>query len=409
MAIYKKLRFSLVILVLISSILMLVACNKDQTLYNEDGLQFELINDGTAYAVSVGKATKSGNKELVIPSEFKGKPVAAIAAYGFCDNTGRPNGRTNEVTSITIPSSVTMIGRAAFTGCDLLANVTIPSSVTSMGAHAYSSCIYNNTADNNVVYMDQWAVYYKGNIDTVSLREDTVGIADNAFAQCDSLTSIVIPASVKYIGNTTISLVTSETNEEAYATEPSPPEGVFLECVYLESVVFENGSLLEIIGVSAFDFCSNLKSIVIPSGVKVIEKQAFNNCISLESIEIPINVKSIGYRTFGDCQNLENITFTNGSLIENIGAGAFTDCTKLETIVFPASLKSIGASAFAACGGIINMEIPVGITKIDVYAFSSWHNPQTIYVREFSCQADADAAWGEKWRALCSAEIVYLG
>ncbi|MBQ3483832.1 MAG: leucine-rich repeat domain-containing protein [Clostridia bacterium] len=68
---------------------------------------------------------------LVLPNDYNGKAYD-IYKYAFynCKN----------LTSVTIPSSVTNIGYSAFYGCTGLASITIPSSVTSIGYTAFYGC-----------------------------------------------------------------------------------------------------------------------------------------------------------------------------------------------------------------------------------------------------------------------------
>ncbi|MGF0039132.1 leucine-rich repeat domain-containing protein, partial [Victivallis vadensis] len=45
-----------------------------------------------------------------------------------------------DLTSVTLPNSVTSIGARAFYGCSALTSITIPSGVTSIGDNAFQGC-----------------------------------------------------------------------------------------------------------------------------------------------------------------------------------------------------------------------------------------------------------------------------
>ncbi len=86
-------------------------------------------------------------------------------------------------------------------------------------------------------------------------------IGDEVFFECSSLTSIEIPNSVTKIGQSS-----------------------FYGCELLESVIFEDDSSLETIGLFAFSNCIALHSIVLPYSVKLIYACAFRRCKNLNSV-----------------------------------------------------------------------------------------------------------------------------
>lgn len=86
----------------------------------------------------------------------------------------------NNLTSITIPDSVTSIGRSAFFDCSSLKRVTIPSSVTSIGNGAFEGC---------------------SSLTSIEIPNSVTNIGDMTFCFCGSLTSITIPDSVTSIGS----------------------------------------------------------------------------------------------------------------------------------------------------------------------------------------------------------------
>ena len=121
------------------------------------------------------------------------------------------------------------------------------------------------------------------------------------------------------------------------------------------------------LGNSAFDGCSSLTSITIPSGVTSIGNFAFMDCSSLASITIPSSVTSIGTWVFYGCSSLTSITIP--SSVTSIGQGAFYACSSLTSITIPSSVTSIGRRAFQSCSSLTSITIPSSVTSIGEGAF----------------------------------------
>ena len=134
----------------------------------QDDLAFRLNKDGESYSVH-GYGQISG--DLVIPGEFKGKPVTVIPGKAFS--------HYYNVTNLTIPDSVTTIGEYAFSGCFRMTSVTIPDSVITLGECAFSECT---------------------SLTSITIPDSVTTIGDCAFLGCTGLTTITIPDSVTNIG-----------------------------------------------------------------------------------------------------------------------------------------------------------------------------------------------------------------
>lgn len=183
------------------------------------------------------------------------------------------------------------------------------------------------------------------------------------------------------------------------------------------------------IGDYAFQDCSSLTSIIIPSGVTSLGNNGFFSCSGLTSINIPSSVIDIGSQCFANCTNLKTIHIDslesylrininsnwaasptcNGGLlylnneplyeiiipdtiikinsyifyknqmtsviipesVTSIGDYAFRYCTSLTSVTIPDSVTVIGSQAFRNCSKLTSINIPNSVTRIGEYVFSS--------------------------------------
>ena len=115
----------------------------------------------------------------------------------------------------------------------------------------------------------------------------------------------------------------------------------------------ESGELLTIAsGSSSIPTFNGLVSqtVILQGGLTSIGFNAFNSCSSLTSIEIPSSVISIGTNAFMSCSNLNSITLLEGLI--SVGNHAFANCSNLISITLPESVSSIDSTAFADCASL---------------------------------------------------------
>ena len=98
----------------------------------------------------------------------------------------------------------------------------------------------------------------------------------------------------------------------------------------------------------AFDSCSGLTSITLPSGVTEIGDYAFTRCSGLTSITLPSGVTKIGYSAFSGCSGLISLTLPSG--LTEIGSFTFDGCSGLTSIyVYTEKLPDMGRDVFDGC------------------------------------------------------------
>jgi len=180
--------------------------------YFTESLQFTLINDNSAYKVSLGDCQ---DESIVIPNEYKGLPVTLIEANAF------NNGNFKE---IFIPNSILTIEMGAFKGCSSLEKITIPfvgKSADAKGTEALFGYIFGDTEFKGSYTAKQTApskyvnaTSYKEYYIPVSLTNVilTGNLSFGAFSRCKSLSSITISATITEIPNYSFRECTSLTS-----------------------------------------------------------------------------------------------------------------------------------------------------------------------------------------------------
>ena len=140
----------------------------------------------------------------------------------------------------------------------------------------------------------------------------------------------------------------------------------FEGCSGLTSITLPSG--VTSIGDYAFSSCRGLTSLTLPSGVTEIGEGVFWECIGLTSLTLPSGLTKIGVRTFYGCSGLTSLTIPSG--VTEICGSAFSGCSGLTSLTLPSGLTEIGNSAFSGCIGLTSLTLPSGLTKIGYDAFS---------------------------------------
>lgn len=130
---------------------------------------------------------------------------------------------------------------------------------------------------------------------------------------------------------------------------------------------------LTVINEQDFRLNSTLESVTIPAGVTMIKENAFEGCSSLVRVEIPANVTEIRSGAFKECTELVEVNIPSDSKLTLIGGlemdGAFQGCTSLKSLIIPDGVETIGMYAFYGCRALKDVVFPVGLASIGSYAY----------------------------------------
>ena len=203
---------------------------------------------------------------------------------------GREFTDRKEIKSISIPSSITLIGDIAFRD-DSLERVDIPDSVITLGEYAFG---YNNitqaTLGKSLEVIGKGA-FYGNNLSTITIPDQVKEIGDGAF-NMNNITSVQLPISLSTIGGGAF-----QNNRLRSLEIPGSVEAIgnyAFSVNSLSNIEFSDG--LEFIGTHAFS-ANYLQEVVIPDSVKTIENHAFWNN-NIRRVTIPDSVISIGQDAF---------------------------------------------------------------------------------------------------------------
>ena len=300
--------------------------------------------------------------------------------------------------TLVVPDSLTTISAAAFANCEALANITLGAGLTQIGISAFYGTIPHRIARGDIADPSLGAgaepvkqdIFYIGNwliaslnseIPAFTVKEGTVGIADNAFQSCKSLGNISIP-NVKYIGNASFAFCDKLRNVYDASDVLVINDYAFYECAALVNVDRAVELKVEKIGISAFENCYCLKDegIQIPAypTLKYLGENAFLGTLPFKyatAAEPIVCLDSwvVGFREGGVYMSqvdVPDVNKSNGKPITAIGNYAFNKAVfEGGGVWISNNVVYIGRGAFynlymmGGVGGAANLEY------IDDYAF----------------------------------------
>lgn len=306
-----------------------------------ESLVYTIRDDGSAMITSYSAKfwqdpDPNFTVELNIPSEIDGHPVTAIGDGALRESA-------TKISGITLPPTIKEIGNRAI-DCRYLK--------------------YLKLNDGLEVIKD--AAINCGDILETLVIPDSVKYIGNEAICGEALKNITMPKNLEYMGKRIFygTAYDKDANNRVggiqyhgqyliagirigYATienlDPSAPteNKQIHEWEAVGDIEIREGTTL--MGVDAFEM-SDITSVKFPSTLKSISKLGFYWCKNLNNVVIPGNVKEIGNNAFAWCESLSSLTISEG--VERIGSAAFFRCNNLNEVTIPRSVKQIDMHAF---------------------------------------------------------------
>jgi len=297
------------------------ACTAVALLMWTAGFAFDFMSGGLAYNIvsetNVYVAPTNNNYQGLSTANIPEKVTyngttyqcvgIQVGAFDFCKS----------LTSVKIPKTVVSILGNPFAGCDKLSSITVDAGNPKFDSRNYCNAIIRK--ETNIMYVG---------CKTSSFPSSVTGIGPMAFSYCAGLTQLSIPNSIQSIGEYAFEFCGNLTSVTIPASVTSISNHPFRGCTRLSSIVVNSGNgkfdsrnnCNAIIETSTNRIVSSCRNTTIPSTVKTIgqyafaysdfsfydispsitkiESSAFENCTQLEMVRIPSSITSIASAAF---------------------------------------------------------------------------------------------------------------
>jgi hypothetical protein len=278
------------------------------------------------------------------------------------DDLGIPwSSYKDSIKTVKIGKGITSISEYAFEGYGNLTEVTIPGTVTTIGRMAF----------------------YETGLKKLDLPEGVTTLGWMAFAYCTNLKSVEIPGTMKSVGSSAFSRCSNVTSiklsEGVETLESSCFSGTGITTIDIPSSVKKIAS--------AFSFCKQLDHITIPSTVKWVGGDMCFSCSALRYVVFNAQC-AIEKDAFGGCDNLVAVKLGEG--VTAINYFSFWNSKKLSVMFVPASVQEINAGAFYAGTGSVTF---YGYTDTAAYDYAG----QNQFVKFVDVSAQGMTTWEKAW------------
>lgn len=374
-----------------------------------EGINYRLFDGNKAEVIS-----KSGGYigDIVIPSTI----TVGTTDYNVIQIRQEAFGYNRELTSISIPNSISLIGANAFRDCSMLSavyindlkawcNILFEGSIYGWtNPLSYAHHLFLNGEEikeliipEGVTTINAYSFYGMSELTSIYFPSSVVEVGSLAFEKCNNISKIIINdigawCNIKFTKSAWTGAISNPLsvarhlylNEEEIKDLIIPGEiadinnYVFQGCKSIESITFHDG--VKSIGINAFSGCSNVEKLDLPSSLTSIKDGAFQGLNLVKELNIPEGVTSIGNIAFSGLTSLTSITWPTS--LESIGDNSFSRCINITALNIPDNVTTIGEGAFNSCEGLVTINLPNNLSRISSYLVCDCYNLISIDIPE---------------------------
>lgn len=366
--------------------------------YEVNGIYYVVLDDSSVAVARKGYKDMEGGR-WSFDSDFKYSGEVAVPSTVSIEGADftvtrvmKSTFTSDEVTSVVLPPTVSVIEDWAFDGCYALESVDL-GGVKQLNTYLFGS----NNKPTGIKKLDLGdglkevpAMYFYSweALEEVVLGSSLDIIGGDAFNSCKSLKRMDIPASVTKVEGPFINCQSmTEINVASGNSNYASKNGVLynkdfttLLCCPSGKTSYEIPSTVTTVGMDAIRANYHISSIVIPSSVTTIKDGAFAYCTLITGLDIPASVETIEGNIVSGCKDLSaiNVDAQNKNYASMDGVLYNKSLTTLlsfpaakTTVDIPDDVLTINESAFSGCNNLTSISIPSSVTSIGKSAFLS--------------------------------------
>ncbi len=275
-------------------------------------------------------------------------------------------GKCSSISTLTVPTGISTIGEGAFFGCSGLTSISLPF----VGNRKVT---YSDTNKHTFGYIFGKQPYDGGE----AVRQNYVTAATQPSSASYTVTH---KNRTSYTYSTTYYDYDNNGGSGVYSERKDNAVNIYYIPRSLSKVTITNSSFIPSY---AFENCDMLGSVTISSAVTAMGYSAFKNCKNLYSFTASnSSTSTLGKETFEYCSNLRSVTIPTGNTaMTNLEYNLFYDCYNLKSFTAPQGIQYIEKQAFWGCSNLSTIHLHSNVKAIDTDAFDGCDSIKDIYTK----------------------------